>query len=140
MSKNGGFITGVLTVNNGVQHAILDIEQRKKTVKGSSVVYLYTSDVPPIPIRDPSDSFKVEFFLENITNLSDPTRMPLVEEIFLGTAVDPSLPGTEQSVRTTNGEWKLRRRMTSPDTPSARWMFSEIQLRVPDARIKQYLS
>lgn len=138
MSKNG-FLSGVLTINGGMQHSIFEIEIKKKSGK-APVSNLYTCDVPPIPIQNPNDEFHVAFHFENCTNLSEPTCVPIIEEIFKASAIDSSLPGEQCAIRTENGEWQFMRRKTDLSSDAITpWFLTEIQLKVNETPIRQYM-
>ena len=132
-ARKGGFVSGILTVNNGVQHAIFDVEIKRKKVKNTPVGHLYTNDVPPLAIIGNRDKLHVLFQLENASNLNEPSFFIIVEDTLNTNSIDwTELPGEQYAVRTTIGEWQFRRRGTGT------WFLTEIQLRIPEANIKKY--
>eukprot|EP01096_Ripella_sp_DP13-Kostka_P007574 TRINITY_DN2771_c0_g2_i1.p1 TRINITY_DN2771_c0_g2~~TRINITY_DN2771_c0_g2_i1.p1 ORF type:complete len:214 (+),score=84.05 TRINITY_DN2771_c0_g2_i1:82-642(+) len=74
----GFFWSGIITINDRLEHAFFDVKSKKKTIDGTPSVFLTTQDLPPVPIIGPSTKLHVRFFLENHIGAS-PVRHKVVE-------------------------------------------------------------
>lgn len=138
MNRKSFFWTGVL-VGNNVEHAIFEVRVKRKIAFGQLVGFLLTKDVPPVPILEDTDVVKVSFYLENCTGLP-PMRYLIVEDQVEAAAVEENQLGEQCTVKTETGEWTFMRvRSQDPENPVTPWFLIEINLRIPDARFKQYL-
>ncbi len=107
----GFFWSGILTINDRLEHAFFDVKSKKKTIDGTPSVFLTTQDLPPVPIMGPSTKLHARFFLENHIGPS-PVRHKVVETTIelSETDMQSAKPNAESFVHRLEGtEWHLQR-------------------------------
>ncbi|KAJ3434208.1 hypothetical protein M0813_24205 [Anaeramoeba flamelloides] len=135
MTQTGFFWHGILSLNDFGEHAFFDIKVRKKSQKNPPIVSIYSSDIPPIPVRS-EDTLNVKILLENNVGLST-VRYKVAEAQFSGEALESkttNIPITQNfiSINNQGNEWHFMRQNNC-------WVIYFISLQVLYSKIKKFL-
>lgn len=131
-ARRSFFWNGVLQLNETGGHAFFDIRVRK-TQDNPPQVFIYTSDVPPIPLKAKEDVLRVSFFLEN--NVGTTTiRYKMADSLCDGKALESRTANCNQnfiSITNDTSEWHFIKQTS--------WLLYYVSIKIPPDQVKKFM-
>lgn len=134
-SDKNFFWHGILHLNELGAHAFFDVKIKKNVPDAPNMVGIMTSDIPPLPMMNETDSLHVTFLLENNVGLNT-VRYRVAESVFQGkdlfAMAEDAAHQTSITVTVESGEWQFSKQGTT-------WILRSILLYVPMAQLRKFI-
>jgi hypothetical protein len=131
-ARRSFFWNGVLQLNEVGEHSFFDIRVRK-TQDNPPQVFVYTSDLPPLPMKSKDDVLKVTFLLEN--NVGTTTiRYKIADAIFDGKTLEARTANCNQnfiSITNDTSEWHFIKQTN--------WLLYFVSVKIPPEQVKKFM-
>merc|ERR1711879_806682 len=131
-ARRSFFWNGVLQLNEVGEHSFFDIRVRK-TQDNPPQVFVYTSDLPPLPMKSKYDVLKVTFLLEN--NVGTTTiRYKIADAIFDGKTLEARTANCNQnfiSITNDTSEWHFIKQTN--------WLLYFVSVKIPPEQVKKFM-